>query len=186
MYNQIKVIAREKAKKSHVGHIRNSGGIPAVLYGTDEQKERLLTVDEKDFKKFYSSLEKGHLPNTPFEIDLDGKHVVIVKGIEYNIINNRVIHLDLMSANKGSINIKVPLKAKGQDNCPGIVLGGGVRLIKRHVKVKTTLDAIPNELMIDVSGRELDSSIKVSEILPVDGVTIHNNANEVVAVIAKK
>ena len=186
MYNQIKVIAREKAKKSHVSHIRNSGGIPAVLYGTGDQKERLLTVDEKDFKKFYASLEKGHLPNTPFEIDLDGKQVVVVKGIEYNVINNRVIHLDLMDANKDSINIKVPLKAKGQDNCPGITLGGAVRFIKRHVKVQTTLSAIPSELIVDVTGRELDTSIKVSDILPVDGVTIHDKANEVVAVIAKK
>jgi len=53
----------------------------------------------------------------------------------------------------------------------------------RHVKVKTVPEALVNELVLDISGMELGSAIRVRDIDPVEGLEIMSNGSIPVATV---
>lgn len=184
---KIKVTKRSAEKKSELTKTRIAGDIPAVLYGPKRENENLI-VDGKDFSKLIRGLKKGHLPTTVLTLEHDKKEIkTIVKGIQYDTTTYRVIHLDLLELSEdATVDVNVPIDCIGEADCTGIKLGGFLRQVKRHLKVRCLPKDIPTAFEVDISPLGINNSLKVKDIKMSEAIDCRFPENEVVVVIAKR
>jgi len=68
----------------------------------------------------------------------------------------------------------------------GVKLGGVVRAVIRHIKVRCLPKDIPDEFNLDVSALSINQSLKLSSINLPDTVKSLLDLNEVAVIIAKR
>ena len=103
-------IRKETGKKTSL--LKNSGRIPAVVYG-HKIKNVLLDVDYKEFQKVYGKAGVNSL----IEIDIQGekeKKIVLIHELQKDPISDKVIHIDFFeTSSKEEVEVKVPLVFEG-------------------------------------------------------------------------
>lgn len=155
---------------------RKNGLIPAVMYGG------------KDVKHFcVSTAAVKHIVYTPdfkiAEISLGGEKVrAILKQVQFHPVTDQILHIDFLRLReKTPIRVEVPLRFKGTS--PGVKVGGKLIQQVRKVKIKTTPEALVDELNADISSLDLGQSLRVRDIIVPQGVEIINNPAIPVALI---
>lgn len=184
---KLAVKTRLSEKKKDVKDIRREGNIPAIIYFSKGQPEK-LTVDGLEFKAVLRGMKPGQLPTTIFTLS-DGKKErrAIIKDIQYHLTSYVVSHIDFEElVDDVPVNIKVPVNCIGVIDCVGIKLGGFLRQVVRHVKVQCLPKHIPAEFSVDVRDLGIRQSKRMKDVeLPV-GVKPLASLEEVLVVIAKR
>ncbi len=184
---KLTVSKRAGEKKSELTKLRHQGDIPAAIYCKGKPCEKIV-VKGTEFSAVIRGLPKGHLPTTVFELEIDGKKIkTIVKDIQYHPTTYRILHLDFMILDdKVVVDIKVPITCVGEADCVGVKLGGFVRPIKRHVKVRCLPKDIPTDFKLGIKELAIGQSKRIGDIK--FGNAIHPLATdkEIVVVIAKR
>ncbi|MFY7843063.1 MAG: 50S ribosomal protein L25 [Rhabdochlamydiaceae bacterium] len=182
---KLTVKSRSGVRKSEVNQARRAGEIPAILYAPGEANHMLL-VNEAEFSGALRQIKQGQLPTTVFYLDFEGKeHKVVVKDIQYNPVNYKVIHLDFQLV-KDTIKVKIPLTCVGIADCAGIKLGGSLRQVIRHLKAECPADHIPSDIKVDVKDLGIKQKKRLIDLVIPEGIKPLISLNEVVVVIAKK
>jgi len=185
---KLQTVKRAADKKSEVKKLRREGYIPAVLYVKDNNAET-MAVNASEFSSFLRDVKPGHLPTTIFTlVDDKGKERrVVIKDIQYEITTYAVTHLDfeeLVADHK--INVKIPIECIGQVDCVGIKLGGVLRQVIRHVRVRCLPKDLPPYFELDVRELGLRQSKRLKDLQIPKTVRPLVDLNEVVAVIVKR
>lgn len=184
---KLKLTKRAGEKKSELTKTRFEGNIPAAVYNSGKPSEKAL-VSGTEFEAAVRSLPKGYLPTTIFELDFEGKkHKAIVKEIQYHPTTYQVQHLDfLVLDDKRTVDIKVPVIFTGAADCVGVKLGGFVRQILHHVRVRCFPADIPREFKLDIRELEIGQSKRVGDVDLGEAIRPLINEKEIVVVIAKR
>lgn len=185
---KLKAVKRTAGKKSEVKKLRREGYVPAVLYVKENNGEP-LAIQANEFKAFLRHVKPGHLPTSVFTlVDEKGKERrVVIKDIQYEITTYDVSHLDfeeLVPTHK--INVKVPIECIGQVECAGIKLGGVLRQVIRHVRVRCLPKDLPSFFELDVRELGIKQTKRLSDLAMPNTVRPLVDMNEVVAVIVKR
>jgi large subunit ribosomal protein L25 len=159
-------IVVQGAPRSHRGknearRLRNTGNVPAVLYG-GRGEALALSVNAKQVTAILRS-ETGH--NTLFQVDLGGKQEpAIVKEWQVDPVSGRLLHVDLIRvAMDVRMKVKVPVHTFGDP--AGVKVQGGVfEVVAREVEVECLPADIPTEFKVDVSGLMLNQSVRASDL----------------------
>lgn len=184
---KLAVKQRVGEKKKDIKEIRREGNIPAIIYSSKNQPEKLI-VDGSDFKTILREMQPGQLPTTVFELN-DGKKSrrAIIKDIQYHLTTYVVSHIDFEELVENvPVSVKVPVNCIGVADCIGIKLGGFLRQVVRHVKVECLPKHIPAEFMVDVKDLGIRQSKRLKDLSIPSGVKPLANPEEVVVVIAKR
>jgi large subunit ribosomal protein L25 len=178
---------RDTSSKSQLTKIRRAGDIPAVMYSS-RQESTPVTVSGPEYAAILRGVKEGYLPVTIFKLTLDGKeYKAVIKGIEYHKTTYNVQHIDFQILEDGvMLDIKIPVNFTGVIDCVGIKLGGFLRKVMRHVKVRCLPKDIPSDFPVDIRELNIGSTTKVSDITRVDGVKLLVKDKDVLAVIAKR
>lgn len=184
---KLKLFKRSGEKKSELTQIRFRKDIPAVIYQKGKPGENVV-VNGREFHAILRGLKKGYLPTTIFELDLDGKQSkAIVKDIQYHPTTYQILHLDfLILTNNVPIDIKVPITCVGEANCVGIKLGGFLRQVIHHLRVRCLPKDIPVDFKVDIRSLAINQTKRVRDIAMHETVCSLVNPAEVVVVIAKR
>lgn len=185
---KLQTVKRAAKTKSEINELRREGMIPAVLYVRGQVGET-LAVKAADFNAFLRSVKSGHLPTTIFVLvdEKGAERKVVVKEIQYNIINYSVIHLDFEGlVEDQKINIKVPIECIGQVECVGVKQGGVLRQVLRHIRVRCLPKDIPSHFDLDVSALAMRQTKKLKDLDIPEQVCPLVNVNEVVVTIVKR
>lgn len=185
---KLQTLQRSGNKKSEVKKLRNEGFIPAVLYVREKAGET-LAIKTAEFNAFLRGVKSGHLPTTTFTLvdDKGNERRALVKDIQYNIITYEVIHLDFEELlDEHKVNVKVPIECIGMADCPGIKLGGVLRQVIRHARVRCLPKDMPTYFELDVRDLNLKQSKRLGDITIPETVRPLADLNEVVAVIVKR
>lgn len=185
---KLHTVKRSAGNKSEVKKLRREGLIPAVLYAKEKSGET-IAVKANEFGAFLRHVKPGHLPTSIFIlVDDKGKERrVVVKEIQYQITTYAVTHLDfeeLLPEHK--INVKVPIECIGQADCSGIKLGGVLRQVIRHVRVRCLPKDLPSYFELDVSQLGPRESKRLHDLTIPNTVRPLADLKEVVAVIVKR
>jgi len=167
--NNLKATKRETVTTGQLNKLRESGFIPAILYGGKDPNAR-ISVEKKLVKNILSS---DSFLSTVLELDVDGKKLkVIPREVAYNVISDEPIHIDFMRVVSGTkIVLEIPVKFINNDDCPGLKVGGVLNIVRRKVELKCPADNIPEEIIVDLKGLEIGTSIKISFIRLPENVT---------------
>ncbi len=184
---KLAVKQRISEKKKDIKEIRRDGNVPAIIYSSKGQSEKLI-IDGAEFKTVLREMKPGQLPTTIFTLS-DGKKErrAIVKDIQYHLTTYIVSHIDFEELiDDVPVNVKVPVNCIGVVDCMGIKLGGFLRQVVRHVKVECLPKHIPAEFIVDVKDLGIRQSKRLKDIKMPAGVRALASQEEVLVVIAKR
>ncbi len=160
--SNLKATKRESATTGQNNKLRAQGLIPAILYGGKDPNSK-LSIEKKSVENILNS---GSFLSKVIELDLDGnKQKVIPRDVAYNVISDEPIHIDLMRVVPGTkIVLEIPVKFLNEETCPGLKVGGVLNIVRRKVELKCPADNIPEQIVIDLAGLDIGSSIKISSV----------------------
>ena len=106
--NNLKAIKRETDTSGQLNKLRESGFIPAILYGGKDPNAK-ISVEKKLVKNILNS---ESFLSTVLELDVDGNKLkVIPRDVAYNVISDEPIHIDFMRVVAGTkIVLDIPVK----------------------------------------------------------------------------
>ena len=160
--NNLKAIKRENVSAGQINKLRNEGLIPAILYGGKSPNAK-ISVEKKSVKNI---LHSESFLSTVIELDIEGKkEKVLPRDIAYHVVSDEPIHIDFMRIVAGSrIVIEIPVQFKNQTDSPGLKRGGVLNIVRRKVELKCPAEKIPDDIIIDLAGLDIGSSIKISSV----------------------
>ncbi|MGB7419499.1 MAG: 50S ribosomal protein L25/general stress protein Ctc [Erythrobacter sp.] len=158
---------RERAGKGASRALRREGRVPAVIYG-GKDKPIPIHVEEKELVR---QLMTGHFMNSIVQVEVDGKQVrTIPKDVALDPVSDRPTHADFFRLSKDSkIEVDVPVVFINEEQSPGLKKGGVLNVVRHELELVCQSDKIPDQIEIDVSGREVGDSIHISEITLPEG-----------------
>jgi large subunit ribosomal protein L25 len=167
--NNLKATKRESVTSGDTNKLRERGFIPAILYGGKDPNAK-ISIDKKSVKGILNS--ESFLSKV-VELDIDGnKQKAIPREVAYNVISDEPIHIDFMRVVAGAkIALEIPVRFINHIDCPGLKVGGVLNIVRRKVQLKCPADNIPEEIIIDLAGLEIGSSIKISFVKLPENVT---------------
>jgi len=162
--------------------MRRAGLVPGVLYGGDKAPVA-ISMPANDFRKaLYTGKLLGHLVTLKYG---DETQPVIAKVVDMHPVTDQPLHFDLYRVDEHQqIKIEVPVHFAHQDESPGLKRGGTLNVALHTVTVSCTADNIPEELVVDLSGLDIGSTIRVSDLTAPANTTIALDPATVVASVA--
>ncbi|MBA3676794.1 MAG: 50S ribosomal protein L25/general stress protein Ctc [Sphingosinicella sp.] len=174
---------RERAGKGASRAMRRTGRVPAVIYG--EKKEPLtIHVEEKALMKM---LNTGHFMNSVVMIDVGGKATrTLPKDVQFHPVNDRPLHVDFLRIGEHSqVKVNVPVRFINEEESPGIKKGGVINVVRHELELVCDAASIPDDIVIDLTGREIGDTIHISSIaLPKGSVSAIDDRDFTIATIA--
>jgi len=160
--NSLDASIRDNKTKGQLNSIRNSGDVPAIIYGGKEENQK-ITVSKKILK---SLIEKENFLSNILTLNLNGKtQNVLPREVKYHIISDEPTHVDFLRVLPGvRIKIEVPVNFINHDKSPGLKRGGVLNIVRRKVELKCPSEKIPENLTIDLEGVDIGESFKISSI----------------------
>ncbi|MCM3785657.1 50S ribosomal protein L25 [Neobacillus mesonae] len=164
---------RSERKGSGLRNLRQSGRVPAVVYG--QQFESVpISVDAKEFTRV-SHTGRSEL----FELTLDGKNVpVLIKDMQKQ--NDRLIHVDFIKIAKNKpIQVLIPIDFQG--TAVGSKTGGVFQTLLTELEVEGLPDDLPAVIEADISKLEVGDKLPASDLTLPKGVTLMTPEDSLVA-----
>ncbi len=158
-------IIREERGKNAARRTRQTGLVPAVLYG-GRKDSVALSVNAKQVKKILRS-ETGH--NTIFTVRVaDGvEEKAMMKDWQVDPLSGSLLHVDLLRiAMDVRMRVRVPVHTFGEPQ--GVKMQGGVfEVVTREVELECLPGDIPEEFKVDVSGLMIGKQLRAGDV-PID------------------
>ena len=167
--SNLKAIKRENSSSGSNNKLRSKGLIPAILYGGKDDNQN-ISIEKKDVKNLVNS---DTFLSKVLELDIDGKkEKVIPRDVAFNVVSEEPIHIDFMRIVSGKkIILEIPVKFINHADSPGLKRGGVLNIVRRKIELKCPAEKIPDEIIIDLSGTDIGTSIKISSVKLDENVT---------------
>jgi len=165
----IQATIRETKTKGQVNELRSTGNVPGIVYGGEQPNEK-ISITTKELKNL---INKENFLSNVISISLDGKEQkVLTRNIAFDTVTDEPIHFDLMRIVKGGkIILEIPVKFVNNELSPGLKRGGVLNIVRRKVELRCPAESIPTELVVDLEGLDIGTSIKISSINLPENVT---------------
>jgi len=148
--------------------LRTQEQIPGVVYGMGMDPIS-VSVDRRELR---GALSGSAGLNTILDLTVDGTmYPSIIKDVQRHPVRLNITHLDFIQVDlNAEIVVTVPVRLEGEsdevNNNNGLI-----DQIMSELEVSTTPRNIPDEIVFDVSGMDMDSTITVSDLSVPTGVT---------------
>lgn len=159
---------RDRAGKGASRALRREGRVPAVVYGNNEEPLS-IHVEEKELVR---QLGTGHFFNSVVEVEVGGNKVrTLPKDVAFHPVNDRPLHVDFLRISKhAKVHVNVPVVFINEDAAPGLKKGGVLNIVRHDLDLVCDADAIPSEIVIDVTGKDVGDTIHITDIKLPKGV----------------
>jgi large subunit ribosomal protein L25 len=146
--------------------LRGGGLVPGVVYGGGAEA-RAFQVSEREVR---SVLAGGQ---ALFDLELDGSKAVpvVVKEQQLHPVRGNLQHIDLQEVKLDeAIQAEVAIELEGAEVAPGVKEGGVLEHVTREITVEALPTDIPERLIADVSGMQINDTVQLSAVTPPEGV----------------
>ena len=175
--------ARTGTGKGAARQTRRNGKVPGIVYGSG--KEPLpITLD---FDPLLTKLRAGRFMSTLWNLKVAGEDDVrvICRGIQRDVVKDLPTHIDLMRLHRDTrVNLFINVAFENHEEAPGLKRGGTLVVVRQEVELRVTAADIPDQITVDLTGREIGDSIHIEDITLPSGVRATIDRNFVIANIA--
>ena len=165
----IQATIRNTKTRGELNSLRQNGDVPGIIYGGEYENEK-ISLSKKEVKNL---INKENFLSNVISIKLDEKEQkVLPREITFDTISDEPTHIDFLRIVKGSkIIIEIPVKFINSELSPGLKRGGVLNIVRRKVELRCPAENIPTELVVDLEGLDIGTSIKISSINLPENVT---------------
>jgi large subunit ribosomal protein L25 len=157
--------------------LRREGLIPGIIYQPGEPS-LALAVDARELRKALA--DGGRTGVIDLTLAGDKTRPVLVKDWQLDPVRGDVTHIDFQEVDlKQEVTTTVALTLVGTP--VGVREGGVLDQTMREVEVSALPDSLPEQIELDVSALDVNSSISVAELTAPAGVTIVADPEIVIA-----
>ena len=181
--SNLKALKRENLSTGSNNKLRARGLIPAILYGGKDSNQNISVIK----KEIFNLINSETFLSKVLELDLNGKkEKVIPREVAYDVVSEEPIHIDFMRIVTGKkIILEIPVKFINHPDSPGLKRGGVLNIVRRKVELKCPAEIIPDEIIVDLAGTDIGTSIKISSVkLPENVIPTITDRDFVVATVA--
>jgi large subunit ribosomal protein L25 len=156
--------------------LRRAGLVPGVVYGGGDGDSVSFKVDSRALRQV---LVDG---SALIDLEVGGKkRPVIVKDQQLHPVRDEVMHIDLLEVRLDEkIQTTVSVNVEGAEEAPGIKEGGVLEHVTHQLNIEALPTAIPDAIVVDVSGMEIAATMHLSEVRPPEGVTFLDDPEETI------
>ena len=158
--------SRDRAGKGASRALRNSGRVPAVVYGNNEAPMG-IHIEEKLLIK---ALMTGHFFNSIVMIETAAGPVrTLPKDVQFHPVSDRPLHADFLRIGEHStVHVSVPVKFIDEDKSPGMKRGAVLNVVRHELELVCDAALMPDDVQISLEGLDVGDSIHISHVkLPV-------------------
>jgi large subunit ribosomal protein L25 len=106
---------------------------------------------------------------------------VIVKDQQQHPVRDELLHIDLLEVRLDEkIQTQVSVHLEGAEEAPGIKEGGVLEHVTHQLNIEALPTAIPDVIVVDVSGMEIAATMHLSEIKAPEGVEFLDDLEETI------
>jgi large subunit ribosomal protein L25 len=175
--------SRYRAGKGGARATRREGLVPAVIYG-DKREPQSIALDPR---RLWIEMNRPGLHSRLFDVAVaDSVERVLCRDIQRHKVSGQPLHVDFLRVSADSkVHVRVVVHFINQDRSPGLKKGGVLNVVSHEVEIIAPAMAIPNELVVDLSGLEIGTSIHLSALTLPAGVTaVSHEKDATIATIA--
>ena len=186
---KLEVQIRNQIGSSQLRKIRREDFVPAIVYG-GKSNPTAVKVE----RRAYERIMRHHRGQTVlFHMNvMEGEkklrdYSVIFTEEQHDPVSDRILHLDFNRISlTEKIEVKVPIVSKGDPI--GVKKDGGIlEHIMWELEIICLPTQIPQQLTVDVTNLELNSSIHVRDLVLPEGIkTKHDPESIVLSVVPKR
>ena len=160
--NSIEASIRNTKTKGEINSLRQKGEVPAIVYGGTEENQK-ISLSKKQVQYL---IDQENFLSKIISVKIDDKSInVLPKDINFDPISDDPIHIDFLRIIKGAkVILEIPVKFINNENSPGLKRGGVLNIVRRNIELICPTENIPTELVVDLDGLEIGTSIKISSI----------------------
>ncbi len=161
---ELKTNTRTTTGNGPARRLRQTGQIPAVLYGPKTEPV-LLSVSQSNLDLVLKGSGAGQVLFNLVVYE-DGKtftRPAMIKELQVHPVSRDFLHIDFYEINMDQkIKVKVPVVTTGKS--AGVELGGILQIIRRELEVECLPLEVPDSIEIDITDLEIGDSIHVGKI----------------------
>jgi len=179
----LNVSVRDRVGKGAARAARREGLVPGVIYG-NKLPPIAVSVEPR---VLWAEMNKPGFSTRLFDVAVDGKtERVLCRDVQRHPVNERPVHVDFLRVSAESrLHVHVPVHFANHDKSPGIKRGGVLNVVAHELELVAPANAIPNSVVIDLTGLEIGASIHLSAVvLPVGVTAVTHEKNPTLATIA--
>jgi large subunit ribosomal protein L25 len=177
---KLQVTQRESVGSRESRRLRKQGLVPGVLYGRGNEPHAIC-VPERELRRALTGTGGLH---TILDVVLEGQqttHPSILKEYQQDVMRGRVIHIDLQEVRLDQpIQASVVVELVRGEEAPGVKEGGVLSQVSREINVEALPMEIPERLELDVSGMEMNATLRLADLPAREGVTYLDDPEETV------
>ena len=177
---RIKLTVKERESRGSADsrRLRKQGFIPGVLYGKGKGSYAIC-VPERELRRVLTGAGGLH---AILDVVLEGQattHASILKDYQQDPIRGHISHIDLQEVRLDqSIQASVTVQLIGEP--AGVKEGGVLSQVQREINVEALPMEIPEHIDLDVTGMAIGDSLRLADLVPVEGVTYLDDPEETV------
>ena len=153
--------SRSPDRQFRVRRLRAADRIPGVVYGHGMDPIS-ISVDRRELRV---ALSGSAGMNTIVDLTVGGEvYPTLIKDIQRHPVRRNVQHVDFIQVNlTEEVNVNIPVRLLGHAK-EVEVNGGLVDLTMTEIEVTTTPRNIPDEIVVDISEMDMETTIRISDI----------------------
>ncbi len=123
------------------------------------------------YRELDLKVHAGGFMTTVAEINVDGETIrTLPRDFQLHPVADRPLHVDFLRLAAGStITVDVPVHFVNEAASPGINRGGVLNVVRHRVELECPADAIPDHIVADLTGLDINDSLHISTITPARG-----------------
>jgi large subunit ribosomal protein L25 len=165
----LNAFARTQGRRAGSKKLRESGRVPAVIYGGQVKPVSL----ELDARVMNDLIHHSVSENILVDLSVDSqKRLALVQEVQHHPLTQKVVHVDFHEVSPTEkVTVMVPVETTGE--AAGVKTGGGVlQHIVFKLKVRALPKDLPEQIVVDVSHLEVGKSVHLGDIKAPEGVEI--------------
>jgi large subunit ribosomal protein L25 len=172
---------RDTTGKGAARSLRSQGQVPAVIYGHGRNPQP-LSLNARDLDKMLGHIQAE---STVIEVTVGGHTAkTLIREIQRHPIRRQILHVDFQALVAGEkVTVNIPIVLNGVPE--GVRLEGGVLdQTLRELEIEVDPSDIPDHFELDITNMVIGDSLHVSDIKLPEGVTVLDDPETSVAVLA--
>lgn len=161
--------------------IRQTGGIPAVIYGHGREPQSLQT----NARETERLLQRIATSSTVIELDIGGTVTrTLIREVQRHPFKRSILHIDFQELVAGeTVSVRCPIVCVGTPE--GVRIDGGIfEQMLQELLIAVDPSSIPSRIEVDVTSLRVGRSIHVSDLNVPAGVKVLGDTSATVCIIA--